>query len=261
MATPRTSHASEPVVSVLNPNGAFPLLLVCEHASNHIPRRYGDLGLPPEALNSHIAWDPGAKNVATKLSNLLNAPLVYSEVSRLVFDCNRSTEAPDAIPKRSERFDIPGNIDIDAGERDLRIENYYRPFEHCVRENLARLGPGAALVTVHSFTPVYHGKLRDVELGILHDSDSRLADAMLTIAPSATKMNVQRNMPYDAKDGVTHTLKLHGIANGILNVMLEIRNDLVANEDQCRTLAGLIHSVLTKALETCRLPANGRRTA
>jgi len=97
-----------------------------------------------------------------------------------------------------------------------------------------------ALVTVHSFTPVYHGRRRAVELGILHDDDSRLADAMLARAPAHTAMRTGRNDPYGPEDGVTHTLRRHALPRGLPNVMLEIRNDLIATPaDQDRAAAAL----------------------
>src|SRR6218665_471531 len=77
-----------PVVTV-NAGGASPFVLACDHASNRIPEKYGDLGLSPRQRLMHIAWDPGALPVALRLSERLDAPLVFSNVSRLVIDCNR----------------------------------------------------------------------------------------------------------------------------------------------------------------------------
>jgi predicted N-formylglutamate amidohydrolase len=89
------------------------------------------------------------------------------------------------------------------------------------------------LVTIHSFTRVFNGVSRDVELGILCDSDERLADEMLARAPGLTDMLTAKNDPYGPADGVTHTLKEHALGNGLLNVMIEVRNDLIAtHEDQ-----------------------------
>ncbi|MEM8648422.1 MAG: N-formylglutamate amidohydrolase, partial [Pseudomonadota bacterium] len=184
------------VVSLLNPNGAGQVVIVCEHASHHIPPAFNGLGLSKEARTSHIAWDPGAALVSEHLSTSLDAPFVRGEVSRLIYDCNRPPEAESAMPARSELFDVPGNAGIDQAERDQRTQMVYVPFTCCVEEVMAKAGPEAALVTIHSFVPIYHGKPRAVELGILHDADARLADAMLTAAPRHTQMNTQRNEPY-----------------------------------------------------------------
>ncbi len=89
--------------------GEEPVLLVCEHASQRLPERIGSLGLSPDALSSHIAWDPGALAVCRLLSAALDATLVYQRFSRLVYDCNRPPEAESAMPQTSEIFAIPGN--------------------------------------------------------------------------------------------------------------------------------------------------------
>ncbi|NNF79030.1 MAG: N-formylglutamate amidohydrolase [Rhizobiales bacterium] len=236
------------VFSLVNANGAGPVVIVCEHASPFMPASYANLGLTGEALTSHVAWDPGANLVAERLSTLFDAPYVRGEVSRLIYDCNRPPEAESAMPARSELFDIPGNVGLDQTERDRRTHIVYEPFKACDEQEMGAAGSDAALVTIHSFVPVYHGKPRAVELGILHDADSRLADAMLEAAPRHTTMNTLRNEPYGPEDGVTHTLKLHGLSIGVPNVMIEIRNDLVASPQACEQVAGMLHGLISEAL-------------
>jgi len=89
-------------------------------------------------------------------------------------------------------------------------------------------------------------------MGVLHDEDATLADAMLAI-PST--MEVQRNQPYGPEDGVTHTLKLHAIPNGLLNVMIEIRNDLIATVADQKKVADELSLVISQALVALRLEA------
>jgi predicted N-formylglutamate amidohydrolase len=79
-------------VEILNENGASGIVLLCEHASNHVPADYAELGLPSEQLNRHIAWDIGAADVARRLSNLLDAPAFFGTYSRLLIDLNRPLE-------------------------------------------------------------------------------------------------------------------------------------------------------------------------
>jgi len=157
----------------------------------------------------------------------------------LVYDCNRPPDAPDAMPSKSEIFDIPGNAHLSQSERDSRVKTFYRPFQLAVRRLMERVND-PILVTVHSFTPVYHGKKRSVEIGILHDKDARFADAMLETANDHTNAIVRRNKPYGPEDGVTHTLKEHGINGGYYNVMLEIRNDLIKTTQQQDSMAKVI---------------------
>ncbi len=233
-------------VLMVNANGASDVVLVCEHASHYIPAELSGLGLSQMDQTSHAAWDPGALAVAQGMSQHLDATLVAGAVSRLVYDCNRPPSAPDAMPVRSEVIDVPGNRNLSQPSRDARIAEIYHPFHNSVSAALARVNT-PILVTVHSFTPVYHGQLRTVEIGILHDTDMRLADAMLGTAAAHTTANVQRNEPYGPGDGVTHTLRKHAIPVGLLNVMLEIRNDLIETPSQQEAMAATISHWLVAA--------------
>lgn len=83
-----------PAYEVVNAVGAGSAVLVCDHASNRIPRRLGTLGLASTELADHIAWDPGAAEVARRLSDHLDAPLVLSGYSSLAIDCDRPLDSP-----------------------------------------------------------------------------------------------------------------------------------------------------------------------
>ncbi|KQV28370.1 N-formylglutamate amidohydrolase [Rhizobium sp. Root1203] len=240
-------------VAVERPNGRSPLLVVCEHASRLLPERYGTLGLSMDALSSHIAWDPGALAVARGISDALDATLVYQRFSRLIYDCNRPPDAAGAMPEKSEVYDVPGNAHLSPEERHARTEALYIPFHDAIRalirDRRAR-GQETVIATVHSFTPVYHGKSRAVEIGILHDEDSRLADRMLTVAATGAPLyKVERNEPYGPVDGVTHTLILHGLSNGFRNVMIEVRNDLISDEAGQGVMAGYLTGLLQQSLD------------
>ncbi len=241
-------------VLVVNPTGHSSVALVCEHASSLIPETYANLGLAEQDQLSHAARDPGAMAVAMHLSKVLDAVLVASGVSRLVYDCNRPPSAPDAMPARSEVVEVPGNVDLSSDEKAKRVAAYYLPFRDELRARIQAIAT-PVIVTIHSFTPVYHGKRRSVEIGILHDTDTRLADAMLKRANWHVSFEVKRNAPYGASDGVTHTLQEHAIKEGHLNVMLEIRNDLISTQSDQERMATLIAGWLVDAC--AQLGVNG----
>ncbi|NOX72481.1 MAG: N-formylglutamate amidohydrolase [Alphaproteobacteria bacterium] len=245
----RPTGCQNPATELLNATGRAPVLLVCEHAAHFIPEVFDNLGLADKDLQSHVAWDPGALAVAKLIGASLDAKLVASKVSRLLYDCNRPPTSPGAIPVQSEAYGIPGNVGLSDEARAQRIRDYYEPFCDLLTVTLADDSNLQVLVTIHSFTPVYMGQNRAVELGVLHDEDSRLADEMLQILPGLCGLNVQRNQPYGPKDGVTHTLKLHGLGSGIHNVMLEIRNDLITTQDQQQQVASAITATLKQALD------------
>ncbi|MBP2548994.1 putative N-formylglutamate amidohydrolase [Neorhizobium galegae] len=245
------TSADESPVAVEQPEARGPVLLVCEHASRRLPARVGTLGLSQDALSSHIAWDPGALAVSRLLAADLDACLIFQRFSRLVFDCNRPPGAPGAIRDVSEVFRIPGNENLSEAEKAARAEALYYPFQGRIAEEIVHRrdrGQETVLVTIHSFTPVYYGKPRAVEIGILHDEDSRLADRMLQAADGNGRFRVERNEPYGPADGVTHTLALHALPARLLNVMIEVRNDLIDTEAGQRVVAGFLTELLAKSL-------------
>nr|WP_317055477.1 N-formylglutamate amidohydrolase [Roseovarius sp. W115]MDV2929060.1 N-formylglutamate amidohydrolase [Roseovarius sp. W115] len=239
----------DPVVQVINPEGLHEVVLVCEHASAYIPPNFNNLGLDKQVATSHIAWDPGALETATAMSKHLNAVLVAGCVSRLVYDCNRPPEAPSAMPDVSEIYTVPGNQDLSHQARRARTEIYYRPFEQALKDTLLNHAKPPVVVTIHSFTPTFLGQERDVEIGILHDQDARLADAVLSIASG---YDVRRNQPYGPEDGVTHTLRRHALRKNLLNVMIEVRNDLIASPDACSKMAQTLSHWFEQALTALR---------
>ena len=237
------------VVETLNPDGQGRVVVICEHASHYIPREYNGLGLSEQDCKSHAAWDPGARDVSLLLSAALDSPMISSTVSRLVYDCNRPPEAASAMPEKSERIDVPGNIGLSRTDRDARTQAIYDPFCAAVSKVLDARGPDTIIVTMHSFTPIYHGKPRVVELGLLHDSDSRLVDAMLSHADTLPHRRIERNAPYGPEDGVTHSLKIHAQSRGLANVMVEVRNDLLKTEKGIATMAQELLTLLSAALQ------------
>ena len=249
-------------VEITNPDGQHDVVLACEHASAAIPAQFHDLGLSPDARYSHIAWDPGALITAQFISKLLDAPLVHSRVSRLVYDCNRAPSSLSAMPETSEIYSVPGNRNLSEQERDRRAQSYYVPFRDALSKTLAAKQHPPVLVTIHSFTPNYHGRQREVEIGILHDSDTRLADALLKVAVTDESENdyiIRRNEPYGPDDDVTHTLQNHAIPANYLNVMIEIRNDLLSTSEACEVVAKSLARWLEKALKKLA-PTNDARS-
>ncbi len=241
-------EGEEDPVILVNGEGRSPCILVAEHSSNRLPKPLGTLGLPESELQRHIAWDIGAEEVARRLSRLIDAPLVLQRYSRLAYDCNRPPDSPDAMPEISETTHIPGNRNLSPDDKLARIREIYRPFHAAIADLLdvrAAKGTRSVVVTVHSFTPVYKGRSRSVQLGILHDRDTRLAERLITIFPD---VHARLNEPYGPQDGVLHTLNLHAAPRGLEHVMIEMRNDLVSDERGQQQWAERLLAALTQAV-------------
>ena len=229
--------------------GSAPFVLLCEHASLHIPNEFNRLGIDSETATSHAAWDIGALDVASALSDLLDAPLVAGGVSRLVYDCNRPLEAPDAMPAKSEIFAVPGNEGLSDAERKNRFGLIHNLFHNTaaelVRTQRERVGDALTILTIHSFTPIYHGGHREVEIGFLFDKTAAFSEQMQSIEAAEGTYKTALNEPYDATDGVTYSLRKHGEDHGLDSTMIEIRNDLINTKDKAITMANhLSRSIL-----------------
>lgn len=244
---PESAVQAFEAVRVSNRHGESPFVLVCDHASNFVPAEYGTLGLPEEDLSKHIAWDPGAAGVAGFMSEMLDATLIESCISRLVIDCNRPLDAPDLIWTISESTLIPGNQNLTAADRKTRVALAYDPFHGAIDEVVnTRLAQGreTRLVAIHTFTPIYKGIQRPWHIGILHDEDLRLAMPLLMELNRDQETIVGDNQPYSPADRVYFTLDRHGRSQGLACVMIEIRNDEVkdtaSQEKWARRLAGIL---------------------
>ena len=226
-------------------------VFVCEHASNVFPEAWGNLGLGADQRQAHIAWDPGALGLAWNLAKALDAPLVHAPWSRLIYDLNRPPQSRGAMAERSETHEISGNKNLSAAQRLARTKALYLPFHDRLRGVIAlrlALGLQPILVTVHSFTPIYHGQKRAMEFGVIHDQDPRLAQALLARAKDHLGLITKLNEPYSAADEVTHTLALQATPYAIANVMLEVRNDLIATKAQQADLSARLAPILQDAV-------------
>ncbi|TIS61857.1 MAG: N-formylglutamate amidohydrolase [Mesorhizobium sp.] len=242
------SLAPSETVRVTNPGGSSPFVLTCDHASNFLPAAFGTLGLPVEDLSRHIAWDPGALPVATRMAGALDATLVETRVSRLVIDCNRPLDAPDLVPPVSETTAIPGNAGLSDRERAARVDLAWRPFHDTIakiiEQRLAR-GQETRLVSVHSFTPVYKGRSRPWHIGIIHDDDRRLAAPLISALQRLSGVTVGVNEPYSPADRVYFTLERHARSRGLACAMIEIRNDEISGETGQRKWADLLTGIFS----------------
>jgi predicted N-formylglutamate amidohydrolase len=225
-------------------------LITCDHASNRVPDwvNGGDLGIPPQDMGRHIAWDVGAAGVARQLGLLLESPVILSDFSRLVIDPNRGEDDPTLLMKLYDGTIIPANRHAGPEERERRLDRLYRPY-HAAYARLAALRPDRVIVAIHSFTPCLRGRpSRPWHVGVLYSHlDERLSKPLIARLRQEPDLCVGDNEPYsghlpgDAID--RHALRL-----GRHNTLVEVRNDLIETAAQQAHWANRLAPILTQAL-------------
>lgn len=205
-------------------------LITCDHATNHVPDwvNGGDLGIAAEDMARHIAYDVGAAGLTRALGQRLDAPAILSNFSRLVIDPNRGEDDPTLLMRIYDGTIIPANRHADAAQRQERLERLHRPYHHAYAALAAR-HPERAICAIHSFTPQLRGRpARPWEVGILHSHlDSRLAMPLIEACRSEGWITGD-NQPYSGHlDG--DSIDRHALQPGRPNVLIELRNDLIAD--------------------------------
>jgi predicted N-formylglutamate amidohydrolase len=211
-------------------DGRSVFVIAVDHASRRLPKRLGDLGLPPTELERHIAWDIGALGVAQQVAEVLDAPLVAQNYSRLVIDCNRRPGVPTSIASVGEFIDIPGNMDLTAEEMTARRMEIFEPYHAHLRELLderQRTHRPTILVGQHSMTPVFKGVRREMHAAAIYNRDRRFAGSFIDVMRREPGLNVAENQPYTMSKDSAWTLLHHGEERGLPHVEIEIRQDLI----------------------------------
>lgn len=220
---------------LMNPDGNPGFLVICDHASNALPPGYGTLGLDAAEFSRHIAYDIGAGAVSRLLAEKLGCPAVLARFSRLLIDLNRGADDPTLVMKLSDGAIIPANRAVDpfqdVTEFERRRRQFYEPYHGAVAAALARARGSdvvPAILSIHSFTPVWRGEERPWHVGILWDRDDRLPAPLIEALRLEPGLDVGDNEPYSGELR-GDCLYRHGTRNGLPHVLIEIRQDLVAD--------------------------------
>ncbi|MBX3579065.1 MAG: N-formylglutamate amidohydrolase [Rhizobiaceae bacterium] len=229
-----------PAFDRVDGDASLGLLLLADHARRDLPADYGDLGLPPSEFDRHIAYDIGVEMVLRELARLTGAPGIVSTFSRLLIDPNRGEDDPTLIRQLYDGTIVPANYPMTAEERHRRIQRFYRPYHDAVAalvESVATAsGAAPFLFSIHSFTPVMQGHVRPWQVGVLWDADERAARPLIEMLAADPRLTVGDNEPYDgALKG--DTMYQHAIAHGFAHALIEIRQDLIADEAGAREWA------------------------
>lgn len=244
---------TEPDPSELyNAEGEAPLVIVCDHASRRVPDVLNHLGLAREHFEKHIAYDIGAATVTRCLADRLNARAVLGAYSRLVVDLNRQPGDGGSIPAVSDGIPIPGNQNLNEAQTLRRIETLHRPYHEAIQCEIASIrqqhGQPPVLFSVHSFTPSLNGQDRIWDIGVLWNKDPRLPLALIERLKHWQDLTVGDNEPYSGRE-LAYTIDTHGLANGIANCAVEIRQDHCATPEEASHWADILADALRPILD------------
>ncbi len=226
------------------------VLILCDHAGNAFPPEYGTLGMPPEQLERHIAFDPGSAGVARRMAEILGAPAILTRYSRLLIDPNRGEDDPTLVMRISDGAVIPGNAGIIRAEIARRVELYYRPYHHAVSETVGAMtaaGKPPVIFSIHSFTENWRGWMRPWHAGVLWDKDPRLAIPLLNALREDPEMVIGDNEPYAGTLG-GDTIHTHATRGGLANALIELRQDLIRDGDGQAKWAERLSRILERIL-------------
>jgi predicted N-formylglutamate amidohydrolase len=245
--------AGEPApVTAHNASGKSPFLLVADHAGNVIPRALGRLGVAEAELGRHIAWDIGIAGLGRYLADALDAAFIRQNYSRLVIDCNRPPGSPTSIADISEHTPIPGNVDLSEGDRKARAREIFWPYHERIEAELDRrrqAGRPVVLISLHSFTPVFKGVARPWHAAVLYNRDPRLAHRLMALLNAEKEFTVGENAPYAVTDATDYTIPVHAERRGLDHVLIEIRQDLIAEESGQRAWSERLARLLPQAYD------------
>jgi predicted N-formylglutamate amidohydrolase len=212
-------------------HGQSDFIIVVDHASARIPRSLANLGLPAPELQRHIGWDIGALGVARRLAEILDAPLVAQNYSRLVIDCNRDPKVASSIPRISDSREIPGNLGLSIADIAARRVEIFEPYHQRIRELIdARQAAGRRVILIaqHTMTDIYQGDRREMHAAVLYNRDRRFAGLVLDMMRRDRDLIIADNEPYFVSDETDYTIPRHAEARSLPHVEIEIRQDLVS---------------------------------
>ncbi|MBT4425629.1 MAG: N-formylglutamate amidohydrolase [Rhodospirillaceae bacterium] len=224
-----------------NPN----FLLLCDHAGNEVPPEWGTLGLAPARLQEHIAWDIGAGAVTRRLAALLGAPALLSRYSRLFIDCNRALEKENAISEASDGVAVPANMGLGETEKARRADIAYHPYHREMAAVLDSL-TDPVVIAMHSCTPVFGGIARPWHVGVLWSEDKASGARVIAALAEDEALCVGDNQPYSALEMPGYTVEEVIAPRKLRHVIIEIRQDLIAEDGGAEAWAGRLAKVFTR---------------
>lgn len=233
-------------------NLAEQVLVTCEHATNKLPL---ELELSPDLLALHIAWDPGALDIARHIARHFRAALWQGEYSRLVVDLNRTVTNRMVMRQVSDGHAIPFNRGLSSRARAARIERYYAPYRDGVvaaADAVVAAQGRCVHICVHTFTPALAGNVRGNDIGLLHDPQWGIERAVCADLrhhlEAATSYVTWFNRPYSGTaDGILPAMRRRYRPGQFVGIELEINQKYAGDAAALRHISEAIASGLAQS--------------
>lgn len=225
------------------------VLLTCEHGGHDVPPDYKILFRgASKVLASHRGYDIGALGVSLQLASRLSLPIVFSTVTRLLVDLNRSADHPDAFSEFTRN--------LPEQQRNQILAAFHAPHRESVERTVAlaiAAGRRVMHLGVHSCTDVLHGSTRDFDVSLLFDENRSHEEELCDRFRSSLRMHADDlryafNEPYNgADDGLTTTLRSRFAPELYLGIEIEVRQGMIHRPSEQAAVGDL----LANAMQSC----------
>ncbi|PHR92942.1 MAG: N-formylglutamate amidohydrolase [Robiginitomaculum sp.] len=231
---------NEAPYSIVPEKSGSPVFCFCDHATNHVPSVYENLGLIDADLNRHIGWDIGAEALTRQFCATFGSAGLLAGFSRLLIDPNRDLDSEMLISETSDGTPIPGNLNLSPEDRQIRIDHFYAPYHQALETQLDRAQEryvDPLIISIHSFTPKPdQGVQRELDIGLLWKVDAEKAVRLKAEIERIHPYVIGLNKPYSALK-LNHTMDRHVIPRGLRHITLEIRQDLIDTAAKSQIMA------------------------
>ncbi len=224
------------------------IVLLCEHGGSRVPAPWANLGLPGVYFATHHGCDLGAAELTRTLARELGASAIIASYSRLFLDYNRKRSDPECRRIEIGGVPVPGNLDLTAGEIEVREAIARAPLESAIalwtEQRAAR-----AVISMHSFSPYWSNAKRECQIGVMWRQDTRLAPRLIAELSQPGTYVVRDNEPYDFRAQDWFTLQRHGLQIGVPCAYIEVRNDLIDPAERTKALARYLGTAILGVTE------------
>lgn len=233
--------------TLVNEGRIGPFIFSCEHASNRLPAEIRVTTKDQHFLQTHWGWDIGAENVTRHLVKATDSQGILATHSRLWIDLNRSLDRTDLIRLETDGHPLSFNHNLSNHDEQERLQQVYVPFHTAYNELVARRcqdSRSVTLISIHSFTPVWNGSVRTMDIGVLFDECEELGTKLAALLKKEG-LFVEVNAPYTGRGGLMFSVEDKGKRHRCPHLELEINQALICTPERQHFIAAKIYRALT----------------